>query len=126
MDRSYPNPEGGADDKLVGEMAFIYHCAQYFTSFLWYKRVPAVGLVPFPWDRADNVSFFPGRHDNQTVVISKVRFEDDAEYVFVASNGTHQINGTFRLYVHCKYLGCWSECVCIVSSWCVGQSVCAL
>ena len=105
------------DAKQEGTAALVYHCVENFTSFLWY-RLGAGGMrVPVEAEAEGEGEGEGGRLQflahNQTLLIRRLKTEDEGRYVYIASNGTHQVKGRFNLQVDC---GCFLALFVVVFS----------
>ncbi|XP_076435751.1 uncharacterized protein LOC143275486 [Babylonia areolata] len=119
-------PSGVSDAVYEGNAVFLHHCLRYFTRSQWFRFRPGDDnynndddddddddggggvdvnddsrLVSYPWGEGGRVGYLPGRRDNQTVLIRRVKRRDSGSYVFVASNRTHTVRGWFNLTVYC-------------------------
>lgn len=82
-----------------GRMGALWHCAENFTTFQWYKLINNTH-VPFPWGRESGIELCDS---NQTIIIRSLQMRDTGTYIYKASNGTADVWGFINYEVACTY-----------------------
>ncbi|XP_025079256.1 uncharacterized protein LOC112555198 isoform X2 [Pomacea canaliculata] len=92
------NNENLTFEDFHGRMGALWHCAENFTTFKWYKLINNTH-VPFPWGRESGLELCDS---NQTIIIRSLQMRDTGTYIYKASNGTADVWGFINYEVACK------------------------